>query len=227
MKEEIKYMSTQQRQRCDVNRVILISGNRGAGKDTVGSRLVEKWGFIQLSFATDLKVDTSKAFSLPLSMMYDRKMKEEPLHELPVIHLDETSRKLQEVFSAELSSGYWTPRALMIAEGAFRRMVEPHYWVLRTARKIWEIFTESGQTNFVITDWRFKSELGALHAFFGFSALGWEIDLWRIDRPGSTYSMDPSERDLDDVQVDRYIENDRTIMDLHNIVDNLMICSVD
>lgn len=61
--------------------VIGLSGQAGAGKDTVADYLVQSWGFSKVSFAGPLKDAISSMFCITKAQMEDRKLKEQVIEE--------------------------------------------------------------------------------------------------------------------------------------------------
>jgi hypothetical protein len=74
------------------NTIVILNGEAGAGKDTFGDLLVERYGYIKLAYAKHIKEKCSKKFGLPLNFFYDSKLKDKALSNFPVRITDEFSR---------------------------------------------------------------------------------------------------------------------------------------
>lgn len=170
-------------------KIIALSGYKGVGKDLVADRLVDKYNFHKKSFATKLKDMVSSIYGVPREYMDSSKYKEKPLHQFPVISTDGFTEILHKQLRSELQSGFWTPRALLILEGSSKRAVHSNYWVTSVVVDI----MNNPDTNFVISDLRYKSEADTLKLLLP------RIQLVRVHRAGMVpNTLDPSERDLDD-----------------------------
>lgn len=181
-----------------MSRMILsLSAWKMSGKDTVADYLVKEYGFRKLSFAAALKDLVSTAYTIPRHYFDDQTLKELPLMSLPVVAADLSTQRVQGIFSSELQSGYWTPRALCILEGSVKRAVENNYWVSQAIQELRNNPTQ----NYVITDMRYKSEANAISRMFP------ENKVIRINRWPSSPTTDPSERDMDDFTFDSIMYN--------------------
>ena len=86
-----------------------------------------------------------------------------------------------------------------------RACIHPDFWVMIARAKTQYIMNDGGSV--VIDDVRFPNEAAMIRTLGG--------ELWRIDRPGVTYSGDhSSEGGLEDITPDRVIVNDGTITQL-------------
>jgi len=208
--------------------IILLSGWKRSGKDTAAAYF-EKQGYKKLSFASSLKDSVAKTYNIPREDLDDQNKKEAPLSHLPAIIKDDTSKFFAKYFEKELRSEegvapkftevragqlvdgyslrplYFTPRALMIFEGAIRRFVQPNYWVYNATDKM------GPMDNIVISDWRFKNEYEALQRTIG---AGDRLLTVRINRFETNPSSDPSENDLNTFNFDYVIENTGSLLDL-------------
>ena len=89
-----------------------------------------------------------------------------------------------------------------------RSMFGENFWVDLTLNNIKE-------KHAVISDVRFKNEADAIKKAGG--------QVWRINRHGVGPVTDhSSEIDLDDYNFDHIIDNDYSVMDLHNVIDMLL-----
>lgn len=196
-------------------RVIALSGWKRSGKDTVAHYLVERYGYTRIALADILKLDTASTYGLPLELMHDQALKEAPISSLPVIPTDPFSERIHELLASELSSGYWTPRALLILEGSIKRSVHSNYWVSRIVSQI----RANPNAKFVITDMRYRSEADTFRSLFGD-----ELETVRVERLDSVDTEDPSERDLDTYKFDTRLDNRvDTLDELHRRIDSWLL----
>jgi hypothetical protein len=169
--------------------LIGLSGYAQAGKDTTAAVLIERAGFIRVSFADALR-DAIYALN-------------------PQISDWSGTARLQELVDAEgwdyVKVTYPEVRRLLQAMGTEvgRAQFGENFWVETAFRKM------SGNT--VFTDVRFPNEYEAIKAAGG--------EVWRITRKGTgPVNGHPSETALDDFSFDRVIENDGSLDDLAKVV---------
>lgn len=139
-----------------------LSGVAGAGKGEAAKVLVQEHGFIEFSFSDPLYRQVSEAFSIPLSELYDRELKEKP-H--PLLKLREC--KNREFVSKMSHLLFYTkgvlygslplsPREVLQLWGTeFRRSQDPNYWL--SLAKEWFESQEPG-ARCVNTSVRFLNE---------------------------------------------------------------------
>jgi hypothetical protein len=196
--------------------VIAVSGWKGSGKDTVAEFLVKEYGYKRLSFADKLKDLVSTQYSIPREWLDDRVMKETPLtsppHCYPVIPSDSFALNIHYMLRNELSSGYWTPRAICILEGSLKRSVHSNYWV----RSVVEEITSAPNQDYVISDMRYISEADIIRKMIT------NARLIRIQREDNIATQDPSERDLDNYKFDIYLPNKSTVPALHTNINAIV-----
>ena len=196
----------------EMPKLIAISGWKGAGKDTIGLHLMNEYGYRPISFAYELKNMVASNYGIERSWMDARDKKDMPIMSMPAIPTDAFSRAIHELLRDELSSGYWTPRALCILEGSIKRSVYANYWV----KKVVEYMLNDSH-NYVITDMRYCNEADVLKMLIP-STLTLRVE--RADHYITT--QDPSERDLDNYKFDRTVHNNGTIPDLFRNIDSIM-----
>lgn len=196
----------------EMPKLIAVSGWKGAGKDTIGLHLMNEYGYRPISFAYELKNMVASIYGVERSWMDDRDKKDMPIMNMPAIPTDAFSRAIHEILKDELSSGYWTPRALCILEGSVKRSVYANYWV----RKVVEYMLQDSH-KYVITDMRYCNEADVLKMLIP-STLTLRVE--RADHYITT--QDSSERDLDNYKFDRTVHNNGTIPDLFRNIDILM-----
>ena len=86
--------------------IILLVGKPSSGKDTFAQYLVDKYGFIRLSFADKLKEEVSTNLNIPLNYFYDRDLKDTFIDTLGCI-----------------------PCSLLIQYANKKRSVDPEYFI--------------------------------------------------------------------------------------------------
>jgi hypothetical protein len=208
------YVLQQSQMEVDNNQkiIILISGWKGSGKDTMFEYLKQKYGFERFAFADDLKDMSALPYALERNDMDDPVLKETPILCYPVISKDSYSALVQNELYTHFStfhgqkpgkddkpvrdeSGnllfngeqlFWTPRAILILEGSTKRSVYPDFW----ADKSKKMFCIS---KIAITDCRYESEIERVKKLFK----GYIVIVVRVDVDGEPTSKDASERALD------------------------------
>lgn len=211
-------------------KIIAISGWKGSGKDTVAGHLIAEFGAQRTSFAGPLKDMAAAEYGFPREHADDPAFKEMPLLNLPVYPEDKFTKMVTDFMMLEFrdqngkkmgegspeSIMYWTPRALCILKGSMNRAVDSAFWVKQTIKTINEK-TEEGHGLHVITDLRYKSELGQLKAAFD-----QDVVFVRVKRFETSPSVDPSERDLDDATFDFYVDNTGTLASAYDQIEQIL-----
>jgi hypothetical protein len=182
-------------------KVLAISGWKGSGKDTLANYLIEHHGFKRIAFADPLKDAVAKEFNIPRHWCDEPVMKELPLRQYPAQARDKFSSNICNFMHKEFpvyddARAYWTPRALCILKGSTMRAVDPDYWVKQAVAQM------KPDGLYVITDLRYRNEATTLR-----QCVGEALTTVRINRFADSPSSDPSERDLDAFEFDRYIDN--------------------
>lgn len=205
-----------------MSNIILLSGWKRSGKDTVAEYLVAEYGYEQLSIAAPLKDMVARKYRIPRSWLDDQDKKELPLANMPILAADSNSLKIHEIFSDSYyrdtvniredggAQLYWTPRALLILEGSVARAVNPHHWTDQIVKGI-----QDNPGNYVVSDVRFRSEVGHIQRELGRE----NIQVIRINRHSTNTSTDASEVDLDKFSFDTIYENAGSLEDLYDMID--------
>lgn len=194
-----------------MNKIILLSGWKGSGKDSFAKFLCEDFGYNRIAFADKLKDSIALEYNLKRSIFDDRTEKEKPLFNLPVSPKDESSVRLIEIIRDELrlesglkpnektplSDLFWTPRALCVFEGSVKRAVDPQFWIKKAIKDL------SLKENYVISDARYKSEIDCVKS----TMKDHKIITVRVNRNITIDTNDSSERDLDQYNFDIIINN--------------------
>lgn len=218
----------------DKVKVIALSGWKGSGKDEAAKVLVEM-GYKRYAFADVLKEIVADTYNVSVDRMHNQELKERPILSLPVITTDRWSYAIHSMLKDEFAAVefsedsddddgkvirrvqyFWTPRALCILEGSIKRSVSPFHWTSTVIREMNSTIDKGVQMKYVITDMRYRSELGQLREAYGDNLL-----TVRINRFDQCFSTDASERDLDDGQFDVVVYNRTTLEDFHNKIKEL------
>lgn len=193
--------------------IIGICGLQGSGKDTLGSILIQKYGFVKLSYAGVLKDIVALLFG------WDREMVEGSTKESR-----EWREKVDEWWASRLNMPNLTPRYVLQYFGTdlFRNHFHNDIWVAAVERQLHK------HKNVVITDCRFPNEInilkshgaklikitrGELPSWFG------EYESGLIDAPPNIH---PSEYMWIKNTFDHTIKNDSSIESLEDIISNLL-----
>lgn len=194
--------------------IIGICGLQGSGKDTLGSILVNKYGFKKLSYAGVLKDIISILFG------WDRELMEGATPE---------SRKwreqIDEWWAARLQMPHLTPRFVLQYFGTelFRTHFHSDIWVAAVERQL------SKYSNVVITDCRFPNEIAMLKKSGAkmIKVTRGQIPEWfelyqsgQIEKPENIH---PSEYMWIKESFDYSVENNGTIQDLETFIANKLI----
>lgn len=122
--------------------VLGIRGRRFSGKDFLAKNvLVPHYGAKLYAFADEIKRQVKDAYGLHDEHVYG-KLKEVPLEEFPVNPKDPLAAHIcqffrdRKVFPVIDGKEYWNPRLIMIAEGQYKRAIDPDYWVNFIKQKI-------------------------------------------------------------------------------------------
>ena len=122
------------------NKLFMLTGTAGAGKDTIADFLVQHHHFVKFNFATVMKQYASKIYHVDLEYFYDRDKKDSVLP--PSQGLGKLEGK--------------TPRDLLVEYAARTRGEDRDYWSKVLLK---EIEKEHNADRFVIADCRLRSEI--------------------------------------------------------------------
>jgi hypothetical protein len=195
--------------------ILALSGWKQSGKDTLANHLINNYGFTRVAFADILKNMVSYQYGIPRSWLDDIKYKETPILKYPAEAKDGFSEHLHSFMKKEFREYggrlFHTPRSLSILEGSVKRSVDPNYWVSRVVEQI-----NACDSNVVITDMRYRSELELLTDAFRGSLVPVRINRWAANP-----SSDPSEVDLDNIKFEFTVQNVGTLEEYYSKVDAL------
>lgn len=186
--------------------IIGISGKKGNGKDTIGTHLIEKHGYVRVAFADSLKKGCQEIFGLSDEQVFGNDLK-------------------------EVVDEYWghTPREILqkIGTDLIRNNISKHLpnigpdiWIRSVERQMKNL-QEQGFNKFVITDVRFPNELEWIKKKNGRTI--------KVVRPvhnfpdyNESFSQHSSEIAIDGFICDHDVLNDSTIENLCGKVDNIL-----
>jgi len=176
--------------------ILGLSGWARAGKDTVADYLVDKYGFVKMSFASPMRealyrlnprIQVAQMHAVPLATVVDSMGWEELKAVSPDI------RPLMQRLGTEVG----------------REMFGENFWVDLAMKQA------AQHERVVFADCRFQNEANAIKEANGFN--------WRISRPGFEAANDHiSEHDLDDFKFNLYLNNAHQVTHLHDAIDALI-----
>ena len=208
--------------------ILGVTGLIGSGKDTIADYLVTTHGFKRVSFAASLKDAVSSVFG------WDREMLE---------GTTKASRawreEVDEWWSERLAMPELTPRWVLQHWGTdvLRNHFHTDIWVASVENKL-----RQTKDNVVITDCRFANEVNAIKAAGGVTCRvirgenpvwyqsavdynrgpngnsGWAVGKRVLD----TQKVHASEYSSVGLKYDHYLQNDGTIIDLHEQINQLL-----
>jgi hypothetical protein len=192
--------------------IIGVSGQAGAGKDTVGSILVRDHGFVSIAFADPMKRFCAQLFDWDEERLWgasERRNEPDPRYRSEVVPEGLNARRALQLLGTEVGRncypGVWVEYALRLAkelDGAAGVGYDRAKGVFPSAAPPIK--------GVVITDVRFRNELEAVRAIGG--------EIWRVTRPGSglegVAAMHQSEAEMasiPDDDFDEVIRNEGTL----------------
>jgi hypothetical protein len=208
--------------------LILISGWKESGKDTVYNFLQRKYGFIRVAFADLLKDQTATMYPVKRDELDSTAWKAKPMLDYPVIAKDDFSDAVQRLIynhfataeglspqankDPELHLGridqvlcwdgqplFWTRRAILVMDGSTKRTFNPNYWIDAP------LLGAKVHPLIAVTDARYENEITrAVKLLEG----EYDIITFRVDTLKPPLSTDASERSLDNFSFDRRVVNE-------------------
>ena len=196
--------------------IILLSGYKRSGKDTIASKVKELVPEVKLhAFAEELKRMASHLFQLDYSFFTSQDLKERPLLKYANTS-DEWGKMLTNMQKDDLHEGAHTPRSLLILLGSFIRYYDKNYW----ADKVIDRILTSPEHIHIVTDCRFKNEIERAKERLTADD-NYKVVHIRIHREPPK-SNDPSERDLDDITPQYIIDNtgdiEHAVFEILNVI---------
>ena len=133
--------------------ILGICGFAGAGKDTVGQRLVENYGYTSIAFADPLKDALTAIFGWDRAMLSGRTPESRVWRE-----------QIDQWWANKLEIPHFSPRFAMQNFGTdvMRRTFHDQIWIINTEKRILDT---DGPV--VITDGRFANEIQMLRRLGG------------------------------------------------------------
>lgn len=180
-------------------KLIGLCGKKRSGKDTIADYLTDNYDFVRYSFAGPLK-EACKEMFLFDDEQVDGSKKNETDERWNI-----TPRKMMQLIGTELFQ-YDIHEHLEGGEFDVGRQV----WVKRF--EFW--FKENPNIDVVISDVRFPHEAEKI----------WELggEIWKIDRGSTDEDEHPSEKEMDSIEGDQYIQNHGSFQELYDQVDTSM-----
>jgi hypothetical protein len=193
--------------------IIGICGLQSSGKDTLGSILIQKYGFVKLSYAGILKDIVSIIFG------WDREMVEGATKESR-----QWREQVDQWWSSRLNMPNLTPRYVLQYFGTelFRNHFHNDIWVAAVERQL------SKYKNVVITDCRFPNEINVLKSNKAklIKIVRGELPIWFGEYESGLIEVPPNIHPSEYMWIknnfDYTIKNDGTIEELENICDKII-----
>lgn len=204
-----------------MNKIIGLIGLKRSGKDTCADHLCKNYGYIKYSFAEPLKKACMEMFGFSYEQVFGDAKDE----------IDSVwgckPRDLLKIIGTEVAQ-YDLPKYVPEFQNIGRSI-----WVKRFEQwythqlSIAQNFNNSPTGRKIISEdpsqfWDFKvviSDVRFIHEAESIIKMGGEI--WRIDRPGMNVGdFHASEKEMFDIQYDHYLENNGSLYDLYNKIDN-------
>lgn len=210
------------------NVIVCMSGKAGSGKDTVADYLVSKHGFQRMAFADPLRDIVQLVFVLDHDSVWDRKLREFPLKNLPnYIELGKicgsefiSNKTAIESVGNIKDENYWSVRKLLqfIGTEMFRNLINRDTWVMNFTQRM-----EPG-VNYVISDCRFLNEYEWIKNKFGGKILF--LDIIRKGCDGVKVGLENHESERYKLPSDITIENNGTLEELYIKITNLIMSTL-
>lgn len=191
--------------------IILINGLKGSGKDSVGDRLVKKYEFERLSFASILKDVVSAMFNWDRSALEGKTVKDREWRETP------------DYFWSNHLKREITPRRMLqeIGTDVIRKNFNNNFWVLSLMSRI------NPEVNTVITDTRFPNEVLMMNEYFS-NVISLEVvrppfPSWYGNQDlAIRQGVHSSEYSMIHYESDYTVINNRGFEELHTKIDQIM-----
>jgi dephospho-CoA kinase len=187
----------------DIPNLIILTGRKQNGKDTIANYLIKKYNYIALSFADPLKDICKILFNFNYEQLYGSKKEDKDLN--------------------------WkiTPREAFqfIGTDLFRKQMNKlihdigdDFWVTCLVNKIKNILEKDNNAKIIIVDTRFPNEFDALN---NLKINKISIRVSRPDLELSNYTHE-SEKYVDNFKVDYDIINNSSITELYEKIDKIV-----
>lgn len=204
-------------------KLILIAGLAGVGKTTAAETIEGMHNSRTHALADSIRQDLEKFFGIPYDLTTNRVFKEMPFKNIAVHSEFKAPEYLDEV----------TPRKLMQTWGTemFRKNIHKDYWLYRwvefykQVKSMDSVFCkknhiEKEEAIWVIDDIRYANEI----TFFRRRKTSFKTFAIKIERPGffPKENDHSSEKGIDDMSCDAIVNNDGTILDLRNKIEDVI-----
>ena len=192
------------------NRIILLSGYKGSGKDVVAEWLVTNRGYHQEAFATYAAQYCSQLYNIPYEYFREPIYKDTPITRKPI------EKSIKPFIPYYVNNDFLTPRDIIKLECNIKRIININFWtdmVIESIKKS----SKYDDSLTVISDVRFLDQIERIKDIF----YNDDVRTVKINRFKYPPSEDITETELDTYQFDLAIDNKDTIEDLHNTLDKL------
>lgn len=177
--------------------LIALGGKINSGKSTVAKYLVDKYGFVELTFATPLKQCVKTLFNVEDKYIYDNNYKSVLIPEL-----NTTGRKLLQVVGTELF------RECLIQHIPNINLQYNSLWVHILVEQIKRMIKENPNIKIVVSDKRFENEYKALKDL--------NFTIYDIIRDINNVEVHSSEQES---SCDEIINNNKGLDELYKYID--------
>ena len=185
----------------------MLSGKKQSGKDTAAKYLIGNFNFYRIGLADELKKDCAKILYSCFAINVSSQSFESEVLKSQIIDIEHNTKKC-------------TYRKFLQYYGTefIRNLFDDSYWAKIVCEKI-RIYRN--EDNFVIPDFRFQNEYDTIYNEFKDK---YQIIPVLIQRDVKTDqdSSHSSENSLEEFLFDHVIDNNGTIKELHEKIDNIM-----
>lgn len=190
--------------------ILLLTGFKGSGKDTVADYIVNNYDFVKYSLAEPLKFGTRILFGFSEDQMHDPTLKEVVDERYGV-----TPREVLQWVGTEVMQHLIGERFPI-----FKEKIGRNHWISRLINNYEQLKNSiNREPNIVVADCRFPHESDVL------KEKGYDVKVIRVIRENNLYSsndMHPSELAHLDINPDYMIDNTGTYDDLYKEIDNII-----
>ena len=194
--------------------IIGITGPAGSGKDECAKVLVERFSFVRIALADEMKRFLARVYGWgPGRLWGPSEQRNLPDPDLGGLTARKALQHLGTEWGRAMHENTWIN---LVIRDAHRIATQPVFYTPEEGLIEW--FGRDGRDIYrsvVIPDVRFPNEVAAIHAVGG--------RVWRIDRPGAGLTGEAaahaSETGIADLTVDGIIRNDRSLDDFQETVE--------
>jgi hypothetical protein len=191
-------------------KLLVISGKKGSGKDTLATYLINN-GWSSMAYADTLKEALMVLFN------WDKSIFEHSTKELIDNEWGTSPREMCQLLGTEFLREKCSFLNTTIYHPITKEPFQATFHIKRVHQKILKLLEDNPNTNIVITDGRFPDEIEYVKWMGG--------KVIKIERPllqNNEYSNHSSENQIDNLSYDFLIVNNETIENLWNKFNNIL-----